>query len=211
MITGSVEWKSNNWQNNNDFHKKRSFQHSVSNIIHFNFLLFAFHNYFLEESYLVIFNRRTFVIAHSRSFSKPRMSLDRVVNSRLPTYVRVIFATRACKTVERLGVILMRARFLVHVIRDMPKNIGTCTRRCFTAFGRERRQGRKERNIGKKVRSKRERPVVKKDFPTIYLHLRAINNSRVRACPRRTLEKNCVNASVGLLFRRPFKEAPATE
>lgn len=72
-------------------------------------------------------------------------------------------------------------------------------------FNGVREKGEKEEEKERGREREREGPVVKKDFPTIYLHLRAINNSRVRACPRRTLEKKLCQR-VGLLFRRPFKE-----
>lgn len=43
--------------------------------------------------------------------------------------------------------------------------------------------------------------VVKKDFPTIYLHLRAVNNSRVPCVSLRGRRGNCVSViGVGLLF-----------
>lgn len=62
-------------------------------------------------------------------------------------------------------------------------------------------EGERKKNVGKKGKGERERPVVKKDFPTIYLHLRAVNNSRVRAC-RAALSKKLCQHDVGLLFRR---------
>lgn len=75
---------------------------------------------------------------------------------------------------------------------------------CFRAREKEGEKGEERREEGKErereSERRRERPVVKKDFPTIYLHLRAINNSRVRACPRRTLEKKIVSTRRSAYF-----------
>lgn len=67
-------------------------------------------------------------------------------------------------------------------------------------------EGRKKR--GERA-TKKGRSVVKKDFPAIYLHLRAVNNSRVsaRECvSRHTLSKKLCHCDVrlGLLFHRPL-------
>lgn len=99
---------------------------------------------------------------------------------------------------------------MIHVICDMPKNIRMYTL-MFSGFQASWRRDRKREksgrgNVGKKGKSERGRSIVKKDFPTIYLHLRAVNNSRVHACRAAHSRKNCVNATVGLLFRRPSEE-----
>lgn len=73
----------------------------------------------------------------------------------------------------------------------------------FNGFQANWRRREEEKHRGKKRKSERERSVVKKDFPTIYLHLRAINNSRVRAC-RAALSKKLCQHDGRLTFSPPL-------
>lgn len=73
----------------------------------------------------------------------------------------------------------MCANFFAYIVRNCILHIHGLIFSGFQARRQPERMREKETGIGVGRKSE-EGPVVKKDFPTIYLHLRAINNSRVR-------------------------------